>query len=106
MKEVCIEIANETFQDYNIKIATDGHRHVDAVVGSNENKEEFVTAKVSKWVKHREVLTNFACTEPHAAFSGFLYGLRHRYTYFLKTIPGISHLLKPLDDAIDIFIKV
>ena len=27
-------------------------------------------------------------------------------TYFMRTIPGISHLLKPLDDAIDIFIKV
>ena len=24
----------------------------------------------------------------------------------MRTIPGISHLLKPLDDAIDIFIKV
>ena len=105
MKEEYIEIANETFQDYNIKI-TDGHRHRGAAVGSNENKEEFVIAKVSEWVKQLEVLTNFACPEPHAAFSGFIHRLRHRYTYFMRTNPGISHLLKPLDDAIDIFIKV
>ena len=64
-----------------IKITTDGHRHLGAVVGSNENKEEFVIAKVSEWVKQQEVLTNFACSEPHAAFSGFIHGLRHRYTF-------------------------
>ena len=62
------------------------------VVGSNDNKEEFVLAKVSEWVKQMEVLTNFACTEPHAAFSGFIHGLRHRYSYFMRTIPGISRV--------------
>ena len=70
---------------------------VGAVVGSNENKEEFVVVKVSECVKELEILTNFSCTEPHAAFSGFIHGLRHRYTYFMRTVPGISHLLKPLD---------
>ena len=62
------------------------------VVGSNDNKEEFALAKVSEWVKQLEVLTNFACTEPHAAFSGFIHGLRHRYSYFMRTIPGISRV--------------
>ena len=79
---------------------------IEAVVGSNENKEEFVIAKVSEWVKQLVVLTNFAYPEPHAAFSGFIHELRHRYTYFMRTNPGIPHLLKPLDDAIDIFHKV
>ena len=106
MKEEYIEIANETFQDYNIKITTDGHGLRGAVVSSNENKEKFVIAKVSEWVKQLEVLTNFACPEPHAAVSGFIHGLRHRYAYFMRTIPRVSLLLKPLDDAIDVFIKV
>ena len=66
----------------------------------------FVIAKVSEWVKQLEILTKFARTEPHAAFSGFIHGLRHSYTYFMRTIPGISHLLKPLGDTIDTFIKV
>ena len=106
IKEEYIEIANETFRDYNIKIKTDGHRHLGAVVGSNENKEEFVKAKVSEWVKQLEILTSFAYTEPHVGFSGFIHGLRHRYLYFMRTIPGISHLLKPRYDAINTFIKV
>ena len=33
MKEEYIDIANETFQDYNVKITTDGHRHRGAVAG-------------------------------------------------------------------------
>ena len=66
--------------------------HLGTVVGSNDNKEEFVLAEVSEWVKQLEVLTNFACTEPHAAFSGFIHGLRHRYSYFMRTIPGISRV--------------
>ena len=94
MKEEYTEIANETFRDYNIKITTHGHRHLGAVVGSNENKEEFVITKVSKLVKQLEIPTNFACTEPHTAFSGFIHGLRHCYTYFMRTVSGISHLLK------------
>ena len=96
----------KTFQGYNITITTDGHRHVRAPVGSNENKEEFVIAKVAEWVKQLEILINFACIEPQATFFGFIQGLRHRYTFLMRTIPGISHLLKPLDDAIDTFIKV
>ena len=106
MKEEYIEIATKTLQDYNIKITTNGHSHLGPVVGSNEDKEEFVIAKVSEWVKQLEVLTKFAYTESYAVFSNFIHGLRHRYTYFMRTIHGISHLLKPLDYAIDIFIKV
>ena len=61
---------------------------------------------MSEWVKQLEIPTKFAYSEPHAAFSGFIHKLRHRYTCFMRTVPGNSHLLKPLDDAIDTFIKV
>ena len=80
--------------------------HLGVAVGSNENKEVFVISKVSEWVKQLEIPTKFTYSEPHAAFSGFIHGLRHRYTCFMRTVPGNSHLLKPLDDAIDTFIKV
>ena len=49
MKEEYIQIANETFRDYNIKITTGGHRHLGALVDSNENKEVFAIAKVSEF---------------------------------------------------------
>ena len=88
-----IEITNETFQNYNIKITTNGPRHPSAVVIWNENKKVFVISKVAEWVKELGILTNFACTEPLAVFSGFIHGLRHCYTCFMRTLSGISRLL-------------
>ena len=88
MKEEYIEIANETLQDYNIKITTNGHRHPGAAVGSNQNKEEFV--KSVRMGKATGSYTKFAYAETHAAFSSFIHGLRHWYTYFMRTIHEIS----------------
>ena len=103
MKKEYIQTANEIFRDYNIKITTNGHRHLGAVVGPNENKEGFVITKESEWLKKLEILTKFACTGPHTAFYGFINGLRRRCTCFVRTVPGFS---SPLDDAIDTFIKM
>ena len=36
--------------------------------------------------KKKQVLSTVAATEPHATLSGFIFGLKHRYIYFMKTI--------------------
>ncbi|KAG0720043.1 hypothetical protein GWK47_049303 [Chionoecetes opilio] len=41
-----------------------------------------------------------AKTEPHAAYSAFTHGLQHRWSFVKRTIPGISMLLRPLEDSI------
>ena len=105
-KERYINQAKTAFKNSAIKITTDGHRHLGAVVGTQANKENYVKEKVTEWINAVNNLTKFACTEPHAAYSAFIHGLRHRFTYTMRTIPDISHLLKPLDDAIDNFTKV
>jgi len=105
-KENHLNSAKESFKDFNIKITTDGHRHLGAVVGTRDNKEKFVKEKVIEWVRQINKLSEFACTQPHAAFSAFIHGLRHRYTYVMRTIPNVSILFKPLDFAIETFIKV
>ena len=52
------------------------------------------------------VLSNIAATEPNAAFAGFTFGLKHRYSYFMRTIPNISQNLKRLEKRIrNYFIK-
>ncbi len=45
-------------------------------------------------------LAQIAKTQPHAAYSAFTHGLASKWTYFLRTIPDIAHLLQPLEDAI------
>ena len=105
IKEQYLDRAKEIFSNSKIQITTEGHRHLGAVIGTEANKEAFVHEKVSEWIKQLECLSEFAKTQPHAAFCAFVHGLRHRYTYTMRTIPDISLMLKPLDDAISIFIK-
>ena len=50
-------------------------------------------------------LSYIAQTQPHAAYTAFTHGLKHKFTYLMRTIPNISELLKPLDDAINNFVK-
>ena len=56
---------------------------------------------VSRSVREVEVLSKIALVEPHAAYSAFNHGVKHQYTYVMRTIPKISVLLISLDEAID-----
>ena len=89
-----------------MKITSEGHKHLGAVVGTTENKEKYVRDKVKQWIAETNKLSEIACTQPHAAFAAFIHGLRNLFTYTMRTIPNISHLLRPLDHAIDNFVKV
>ena len=45
-------------------------------------------------------LAEFALSQPQASYAAFTFGLRHRWTYFLRTLPDITDLLEPLKRAI------
>ena len=106
VKEEHLEQAKTSFHGSSLTISTEGHRHLGTVVGTDENKERFVNDTVETWVKQINKLSEFACTQPHAAFCAYIHGLRHRYTYVMRTIPNISMLLKPHDEAVNNLIKV
>ena len=45
--------------------------------------------------------------QPQASYAAFTFGLQHRWTYFLRTLPGIADLLEHLERAIsDVLIPV
>ena len=46
-------------------------------------------------------LANFAASQPQACYAAFTFGLRHRWTYFLRILPDIAELLEPLERAIN-----
>ena len=46
------------------------------------------------------VLSEIAKAYPHCAYAAFIYGFQHKFTYVMRTIPGISEDLQPLEDAI------
>ena len=56
--------------------------------------------KVEYWVGEVTRLAEFAISQPHASYAAFTFGLRHRWTYFMRTLPDIENLLQPLERAI------
>ena len=46
-------------------------------------------------------LTKIAKAETQAAYSAFTAGFKHKVTYFIRTIPNLENVLKPLDKYID-----
>ena len=58
--------------------------------------------KVEDWVGEVTGLAEFARFQPQASYAEFTFGLRHRWTYFMRTLPDIGnlHILQPLERAI------
>ena len=52
------------------------------------------------WVSQVVKLAEFAMSQPQACYAAFTFGLRHLWTYLLRTLPGIEDLLQPLEHAI------
>ena len=91
----------DMFKDCPINITVEGKRHLGAAIGTEDFKNEYMNDKVNKWCKEIENLTEVAKSRPHAAYSAFIHGQQHKFTYFLRTIAGISSCLEPLDEVIN-----
>ena len=59
--------AQSVFKDTNIKITTEGQRHLGAVIGSETFKQKYVQEKIDQWIKELRVLCKIAWCEPQAA---------------------------------------
>ena len=94
------EKAVKVFEGTRVKITTTGMRHLGAVIGSIAYKEEYMNEKINIWLQELQMLTNIAKSEPQATFSCFIAGYKHKFTYFMRTVPNISSLMKKIDDLI------
>ena len=92
--------ALEVFDKTDIKITTRGERHMGAVIGSTEFKEEYVSQKINKWIEDITTLSNIAKDEPQAVYSSYTKAISRRWTYVQRTIPGIANLFDPLEKSI------
>ena len=92
--------AMDVFGDTAIKISTQGQKHVGAVLGSRPYLEEYMRGKVEDWVEQVAKLAEFAAANPQASYAAFTIRLKHRWTYYLRTLPDIEDLLEPLERAI------
>ena len=95
------EQAKQIFQGTNINITTSGQKYLGGYVGTDEAVKEYVQALVNDWMDQLDTLISIAKTEPQAAYAAFTSGFKHKLTYFIRTIPNISSLLKPLDEKVN-----
>ena len=104
VKTKYLDAAKLIFANSGLNITSEGRKHLGASIGSEAFKTQFVDEAVTEWVNEINKLSEIALTEPHAAYTAFIHGVRHKYTYMMRTIPNISGKLKVLDKAIDNFI--
>ena len=92
--------ANDVFAGTGINITTEGRKHLGAALGQRSYLEEYVGSKVKEWISEVTLLAEFAISQPQACYAAFTFGLRHKWTYFMRTLPDIEDLLEPLERAI------
>ena len=88
------------FGDTAINVTVEGHKHLGAALGSRSFLEEYVGEKVDEWASEVTKLAEVAISQPQASYAAFTFGLQHRWTYFLRTLPDIAELLEPRERAI------
>lgn len=94
------ESARDLFRQTSINISTQGQKHLEALVGSRSYQEEYVSGKADDWVGQVVKLAEFAATQPQACYAAYTFGLKHKWTYYLRTLSDIDELLEPLERAI------
>ena len=93
-----MQSAKYLFDGSGITVIADGDRYLGAaIIGTRTYIEQYVKTEFIDEVK---ILSAFALTQPHAAYSAFCHGLIGKWTYLARTIPHSSELFIPLENAI------
>ena len=101
VKPEYLKLAEKIFGDTGIQITMEGRKHLGAAIGTEQFKNSYVAEKIDKWKMLLTTLSKIAKTEPHMAYSLFVHGFRHKFTYIMRTIPNTKHLFKLIDNVID-----
>ena len=95
-----MDAASELFRGTGLNITNSGRRHLGAALGNGDFRHSYASEKVKGWCEEINKLTEMPLSEPHAAFAAYIHGEQHRFSYFMRTIPGMEVYLQPLDDLI------
>ena len=94
------EHAKNMFSGTCLKVTSAGKRHLGAVIGSQDYKNEYVNNLVTTWKEELETLSKIAEIQPQAAYSAYVHGFKGKFVYFLRTIPNINDHLQPIEEVI------
>ena len=98
--DVLVDEAKRVFGD-EVNITSEGQRHLGAVIGSQEFKDQYCREKVLGWKGELEALSQITRSQPHAAYIVFTKGYKSKFTYFMRTIESFQDYVDPIQEAID-----
>jgi len=58
-----------------VNVTTDGRHHLGAAIGSTAYVSQYVSCKINGWVQELQLLSSFAITQPHTAYSAFTHDM-------------------------------
>ena len=92
--------AIDVFSRTMVRISIQGRRHLGAALGSRLFVESYVSQCVENWTGELQRLSHIAASQPQAAYTAFVHGVRSKWRFLARTIPEIKDLLQPLEDTI------
>ena len=95
-----LDLATEAFRDTDVVITEEGEKHLGAVVGTPNFREQYVKDKVDKWVDDIKQLAKIGKDEPQLALTGYTKSLCKRWSYLQRTVSDIKELFQPIEDTI------
>ena len=72
-----------------VQINTRGRPYLGAPIGCREYVECFMGDQIAKWSSELEVLTEYASSQPHAAYSALTKGSISKWSYVARTTLSI-----------------
>ena len=100
VKEQYLNHAQLLFANTCVNVTTDGRPHLGAAIGSTAFVAQYVSNKITTWISELKLLSSFAITQPHAAYSAFTHGLVSKWLSVARTIPNVDDPFHPLEDCI------
>ena len=94
------EYSERIFAGSNIKITTKEARHFAAVLDDSSFKENYLRNEVQSWKNQLETLSKIAEIQLQAAYSAYIFGFKHKFTFFLRTVSDIADYLHPIKETI------
>lgn len=91
VKPNCVDAESKLFADTGVKITTDGRKHLGAAIGTGSYKNEYVKERLEKLEAELKLLSKIANIDPQAAYCCFVAGFKNKFSYLMRTIPGIGH---------------
>ena len=82
VRENAKERAQTIFDNTKIKVTTDGQRHLGAVIGTANFKQNYMKERINQWIQELRILSKIAWHKPQAAYSCFI----EQFQTFVKNL--------------------